>query len=162
MAALIARVPERHAGIVERTGRYARTVPPGRVTLMPVLDRLRAVVDLREQSVVVSPERVRTGDGAGVRIAATVRFTVVDAVAATYEVPDLPRALDELVATLLGDIAGGLPLDDVLTARSATAATLRGILEPEVGRWGIRIDGVEVEPLEVLTYGDATDLVSEE
>jgi regulator of protease activity HflC (stomatin/prohibitin superfamily) len=162
MGALIARVPERHAGIVERTGRYARTSPPGRVMLLPVLDRLRAVVDLREQALAVSLERVPTADGAAVRIAATVRFTIVDPVPATYEVRDVRRALEELSATILRDIAGQLRLDDVLTARSATAEALRGVIAPEVERWGIRIDGTEVERVEVMTYHDATELASED
>src|SRR5215210_8040733 len=145
--ALIARVPERDAGIVERTGRYARTVPAGRVVLLPVLDRLRAVVDLREQAIAVSPDRVRTADGAALRIAATVRFTVMDPVPARYETRDVRAALENLAATGLRDIVAGLALDDALTARSSTAATLRGFVEPEVGRWGIRVEGVEVEPL---------------
>src|SRR3954470_18290565 len=95
----MARVPERHAGVVERTGRYVRTVPPGRVRLLPILEQLRAVVDLREQAIAVSLEHVPTADDAVVRMAAAVRFTVVDPVAATYEVPDLPHVLEELSAT---------------------------------------------------------------
>jgi regulator of protease activity HflC (stomatin/prohibitin superfamily) len=158
----MARVPERHAGIVERTGRYVRTAPPGRVRLMPVLERLRAIVDLREQAIAVSLEHVPNDDAAVVRIAAAVRYTVVDPMAATYEVADVPRALEKLTATILRDIAGQRPMEDVLTGRSSAAAELRGVLEAEVGRWGIRIDATEVERVDVVRYQDAAATANED
>jgi regulator of protease activity HflC (stomatin/prohibitin superfamily) len=157
-----ARVPERHAGIVERTGRYVRTVPPGRVRLLPVLEQLRAVVDLREQAIAVSLDRVPTANAAVVRIAAAVRFTVVDPVAATYEAQDVRHALEQLSATILRDIAGQRPMEDVLTGRASAAAELRRALETEVGRWGIRIDATEVERVDVVRYQDAAAAVTEE
>jgi regulator of protease activity HflC (stomatin/prohibitin superfamily) len=158
----MARVPEHHAGIVERMGRYVRTVPPGRVRLLPVLEQLHALVDLREQAIAVSLEHVPTADGAVVRMAADVRFTVVDPVAATYEAQDLRHALEELSASILRDIAGMRATEDVLTGRSSAAAELRGVLEGEVGRWGIGVDGTEVERVDVVRYQEAAAAVIED
>jgi regulator of protease activity HflC (stomatin/prohibitin superfamily) len=150
-----ARVPERHAGIVERMGRFVRSLPPGRHPLVPVLEQLRAVVDLREQVLEVEVERARTADGAAVRIGAVVRFTVADPVAATYEVPDLRRAVEDVAAEALRAAVGELGLESALGSRWSTAQSLLQSLVEVTAPWGIRIDGASVEGVDVMDRGTA-------
>jgi regulator of protease activity HflC (stomatin/prohibitin superfamily) len=162
LALTVRVVPAGHAGIVERMGRYSRTTGSGWAVIDPFGARLRALVDLRERAVTPVAEHARTADGATVRIEAEVRFAVVDPVRATYEVPDLARALEDMGETVLHGIAGELALEDALSARSAIAGALRTALEENTPQWGIRIDGVEVRRADVMEHRGPAAVVGEE
>src|SRR5919204_1131543 len=110
-------VPQASAGIVERLGRYHRTLTPGLALVVPFVDRVKPLIDLREQVVSFPPQPVITEDNLVVGIDTVVYFTVTDAKAATYEVANPLQAIEQLTVTTLRNVIGGLTLEDTLTSR---------------------------------------------
>jgi len=141
-------VPQARAGIVERLGRYHRTLSPGMTVLMPFLDRLKPLIDLREQVVSFPPQPVITEDNLVVQIDTVLYFTVNDARAATYEVANPLQAIEQITVTTLRNVIGSLTLEDALTSRDHINAQLRGVLDEATGKWGIRINRVELKSID--------------
>src|SRR5436309_14245459 len=105
-------VPQARAGVVERLGRYQRTLDPGLALLVPFVDRMRPLIDLREQVVSFPPQPVITEDNLVVGIDTVVYFTVTDAKAATYEVANPLQAIEQLTVTTLRNVIGGMTLEE--------------------------------------------------
>jgi len=141
-------VPQARAGVVERLGRYSRTLEPGVTLLVPFVDRLRPLVDLREQVVTFSPQPVITEDNLVVQIDTVLYFTITDPKAVTYEVANPLQAIEQLTITTLRNVIGGLNLEQVLTSRDNVNTDLRVVLDEATGRWGIRINRVEIKSVE--------------
>ncbi len=141
-------VPQARAGIVERLGRYHRTLAPGLTVLMPFVDRLKPLIDLREQVVSFPPQPVITEDNLVVQIDTVLYFTVNDARSATYEVANPLQAIEQITVTTLRNVIGSLTLEDALTSRDHINAQLRGVLDEATGRWGIRINRVELKSID--------------
>jgi regulator of protease activity HflC (stomatin/prohibitin superfamily) len=141
-------VPQARAGIVERLGRYHRTLTPGMTVLMPFVDRLKPLIDLREQVVSFPPQPVITEDNLVVQIDTVLYFTVNDAKAATYEVANPLQAIEQITVTTLRNVIGSLTLEDALTSRDHINAQLRGVLDEATGKWGIRINRVELKSID--------------
>ena len=141
-------VPQARAGIVERLGRYHRTLNPGMTVLMPFVDRLKPLIDLREQVVSFPPQPVITEDNLVVQIDTVLYFTVNDARAATYEVANPLQAIEQITVTTLRNVIGSLTLEDALTSRDHINAQLRGVLDDATGKWGIRINRVELKSID--------------
>ncbi|MHB8656935.1 MAG: SPFH domain-containing protein [Solirubrobacteraceae bacterium] len=141
-------VPQARAGIVERLGRYHRTLVPGMTILMPFVDRLKPLIDLREQVVTFPPQPVITSDNLVVQIDTVLYFTVNDARSATYEVANPLQAIEQITVTTLRNVIGSLSLEDALTSRDHINAQLRGVLDEATGRWGIRINRVEIKSID--------------
>jgi regulator of protease activity HflC (stomatin/prohibitin superfamily) len=141
-------VPQAKAGIVERLGRYSRTLTPGLTVLMPFVDRLKPLIDLREQVVSFPPSPVITSDNLVVQIDTVLYFTVNDAKSATYEVANPLQAIEQITATTLRNVIGSLSLEQALTSRDHINAQLRGVLDEATGRWGIRINRVEIKSID--------------
>ena len=141
-------VPQARAGIVERLGRYHRTLSPGMTVLAPFLDRLKPLIDLREQVVSFPPQPVITEDNLVVQIDTVLYFTVNDARAATYEVANPLQAIEQITVTTLRNVIGSLTLEDALTSRDHINAQLRGVLDEATGKWGIRINRVELKSID--------------
>jgi regulator of protease activity HflC (stomatin/prohibitin superfamily) len=141
-------VPQAKAGIVERLGRYQRTLSPGVVILMPFVDRLKPLIDLREQVVSFDPQPVITSDNLVVQIDSVLYFTVTDAKSATYEVASPLQAIEQITVTTLRNVIGSLTLEDALTSRDHINAQLRGVLDEATGKWGIRINRVEIKSID--------------
>jgi regulator of protease activity HflC (stomatin/prohibitin superfamily) len=141
-------VPQAKAGIVERLGRYNRTLNPGLAVLMPFVDRLKPLIDLREQVVSFPPQPVITQDNLVVQIDTVLYFTVVDAKSATYEVANPLQAIEQITVTTLRNVIGSLSLEDALTSRDHINAQLRGVLDDATGKWGIRVNRVELKSID--------------
>jgi regulator of protease activity HflC (stomatin/prohibitin superfamily) len=141
-------IPQANAAIVERFGRYTRTLHAGLAVLMPVVDRVRATIDLREQVVPFPPQPVITEDNLVVNIDTVIYFQVTDPRAATYEIINYIQAIEQLTVTTLRNIIGGMDLERTLTSRDEINAHLRGVLDDATGKWGIRVNRVELKAIE--------------
>jgi len=141
-------VPQAYAGIVERLGRYQRTLGPGLNLLVPFIDRLRPLVDMRERVVTFPPQSVITEDNLVVSIDTVIYFQVTDARAATYEIASYLAAVEQLTTTTLRNVVGGLDLEEVLTSRDSINQQLRGVLDEATGKWGIRVGRVELRAID--------------
>jgi regulator of protease activity HflC (stomatin/prohibitin superfamily) len=147
-AAGVRIVPQARAGIVERLGRYRTTLDPGLTLIIPFLDRVKPLIDLREQVVSFPPQPVITEDNLVVGIDTVIYFTVTDAKAATYEVANPLQAIEQLTVTTLRNVIGGLTLEDTLTSRDNVNSQLRVVLDEATGKWGIRVNRVELKSVE--------------
>jgi regulator of protease activity HflC (stomatin/prohibitin superfamily) len=141
-------VPQARAYVVERLGSYNRTLDAGLNTIVPFIDRVRARVDLREQVVSFAPQPVITEDNLVVRIDTVLYFQVTDPKAATYEIADFIQAIEQLTVTTLRNVIGGMDLERTLTSREQINAELRGVLDEATGKWGIRVNRVELKAIE--------------
>ncbi len=141
-------IPQARAGVVERLGRYQRTLTPGLAIVVPFIDRVGSMIDLREQVVTFKPAGVITGDNVGIQIDSVLYFTITDAKAVSYEVQDPLQAIEQLTVTTLRNVIGGLTLEEALTSRDAINAALRTVLDEATGRWGIRVNRVEVKAID--------------
>src|SRR6476661_7688920 len=145
-AAGVRIVPQARAGVVERLGRYARTLEPGLTLIVPFIDRVKPLIDLREQVVTFPPQPVITEDNLVVGIDTVIYFTVTDPKAATYEVANPLQAIEQLTVTTLRNVIGGLTLEETLTSRDNVNSQLRVVLDEATGKWGIRVELKSVEP----------------
>ncbi|MFL5876256.1 MAG: SPFH domain-containing protein [Solirubrobacteraceae bacterium] len=141
-------VPQARAGIVERLGRYSRTLDPGLTLIVPFVDRVKPLLDLREQVVSFPPQPVITEDNLVVGIDTVIYFTVTDPKAATYEVANPLQAIEQLTVTTLRNVIGGMTLEDTLTSRDNVNQQLRAVLDEATGRWGIRVNRVELKSID--------------
>jgi regulator of protease activity HflC (stomatin/prohibitin superfamily) len=141
-------IPQATAGIVERFGRYHRTLNAGLNVVTPFVDRLRPLIDLREQVVSFPPQPVITRDNLVVGIDTVIYFQVTDPKAATYEVSNYITAVEQLTVTTLRNVVGGMDLEHVLTSRDQINTELRKELDEATGKWGIRVGRVELKAIE--------------
>ncbi|WP_081709948.1 SPFH domain-containing protein [Arthrobacter sp. 35W] len=141
-------IPQARAGVVERLGKYQRTLSPGLTVLIPFVDRLLPLLDLREQVVSFPPQPVITEDNLVVSIDTVVYFQVTDPRAATYEIANYIQAVEQLTTTTLRNVVGGLNLEEALTSRDQINGQLRGVLDEATGRWGIRVSRVELKAID--------------
>jgi regulator of protease activity HflC (stomatin/prohibitin superfamily) len=148
LAKAVRIVPQATAGVVERLGKYHKTLNPGLNLLIPFIDRLRPLIDMREQVVSFPPQPVITEDNLVVSIDTVVYFQVTDARAATYEIANYLGAVEQLTTTTLRNVVGGLNLEEALTSRDNINGQLRVVLDEATGKWGIRVGRVELKAIE--------------
>src|SRR5204863_2535142 len=148
LARTIRIVPQARAGVVERLGRYSRTLNPGLTIVVPFIDRVREMVDLREQVVSFDPQPVITEDNLVVSIDTVLYFQVTDPKAATYEIANYIQGIEQLTVTTLRNVIGGLALERTLTSRDEINNQLRGVLDEATGKWGIRVNRVEIKAID--------------
>jgi len=141
-------IPQARAGVVERLGRYSRTLEQGLTIVTPFIDRVKPLVDLSEQVVNFAPQSVITEDNVVVAIETVLYFTITDPRSATYEVANPLQAIEQLTVTTLRNVIGGLTLEDTLTARESVNTQLRVVLDEATGKWGIRINRVEIKSVD--------------
>src|SRR2546427_1057710 len=141
-------VPQARAGVVERLGRYSRTLSPGLAIVVPFVDRVRDMMDLREQVVSFDPQPVITEDNLVVSIDTVIYFQVTDAKAATYEIANYIQGIEQLTVTTLRNVIGGMALEKTLTSRDEINNQLRGVLDEATGKWGIRVNRVELKAID--------------
>jgi regulator of protease activity HflC (stomatin/prohibitin superfamily) len=141
-------IPQARAGIVERFGRYNRTLTPGMAILVPFMDRVKPLIDLREQVVTFPPQPVITQDNLVVQIDTVLYFTVTDPKSSTYEVANPLQAIEQITVTTLRNVVGSLSLEDALTSRDHVNTQLRGVLDEATGKWGIRVNRVEIKSID--------------
>jgi regulator of protease activity HflC (stomatin/prohibitin superfamily) len=141
-------IPQARAGVVERLGRYNRTLEAGLRILVPFIDRVRHMADLREQVVSFPPQPVITEDNLVVNIDSVIYYQVTDPKAATYEIANYIQAIEQLTVTTLRNVIGGMTLEGTLTSRDQINSQLRGVLDEATGRWGIRVNRVELKAID--------------
>jgi len=144
-------IPQARAGIVERFGRYHRTLNAGLNMVTPFVDRLLPLIDLREQVVSFPPQPVITRDNLVVAIDTVIYFQVTDAKSATYEVANYITAVEQLTVTTLRNVVGGMDLETTLTSRDQINHELRRELDEATGKWGLRVSRVELKAIEPPT-----------
>ncbi|WP_199421822.1 SPFH domain-containing protein [Actinotalea solisilvae] len=141
-------VPQAVALIVERLGRYSRTLDAGLHLLIPFVDRVRAAVDLREQVVSFPPQPVITSDNLVVSIDTVIYFQVTEPRSAVYEIANYIQGIEQLTVTTLRNVVGSMDLEQTLTSRDQINGQLRGVLDEATGRWGVRVNRVELKSID--------------
>jgi regulator of protease activity HflC (stomatin/prohibitin superfamily) len=141
-------IPQAKAGVVERLGRYSRTLTPGLTIVVPFIDKVRPLIDLREQVVTFPPQPVITSDNVSVGVDTVLYFTITEPKDATYEIANPLQAIEQLTVTTLRNIIGSLTLEETLTSRDNINSQLRVVLDEATGRWGIRVNRVELKSVE--------------
>ncbi|GAB4085299.1 hypothetical protein GCM10028784_19290 [Myceligenerans cantabricum] len=141
-------VPQSVALVIERLGKYHDTLTPGFHLLVPFIDKVRAGVDMREQVVSFPPQPVITSDNLVVEIDTVIYFQVTDARSAVYEIANYITAIEQLTVTTLRNVIGSMDLEQTLTSRDQINGQLRGVLDEATGRWGIRVNRVELKSIE--------------
>jgi regulator of protease activity HflC (stomatin/prohibitin superfamily) len=141
-------IPQARAGVVERFGKYRATLDAGLNVLVPFVDRVRYTLDLREQVVSFPPQPVITEDNLVVSIDTVIYFQVTDPVSATYEIANYIQAVEQLTMTTLRNIVGGMDLEQTLTSREEINGGLRTVLDEATGKWGIRVNRVEIKGID--------------
>ncbi len=141
-------VPQAVAIIVERLGRYSRTLDAGLHLLIPFVDRVRAGVDLREQVVSFPPQPVITSDNLVVSIDTVIYFQVTEPRSAVYEIANYIQGIEQLTVTTLRNVVGSMDLEQTLTSRDQINGQLRGVLDEATGRWGVRVNRVELKSID--------------
>ena len=141
-------VDQASTAVVERLGRFQRTLTPGLSILIPVVDRIRRRVDMREQVASFPPQPVITEDNLVVSIDTVVYFQVTDAKAATYEIANFLLGIEQLTVTTLRNVIGSMDLEQTLTSRDSINGQLRGVLDEATGKWGIRVNRVELKAID--------------
>src|SRR3954470_22212695 len=148
LARTIRIVPQARAGVVERLGRDSRTLTPGLTLVVPFVDRIRDMIDMREQVVSFDPQPVITEDNLVVSIDTVIYFQVTDPKSATYEIANYIQAIEQLTVTTLRNVIGGMALEKTLTSRDEINGQLRGVLDEATGKWGIRVNRVELKAID--------------
>ncbi|PVY32609.1 SPFH domain-containing protein [Williamsia muralis] len=143
----IALIPQAEAAVIERLGRYTKTVSGQLTLLVPFVDRIRARIDLRERVVSFAPQPVITEDNLTVLIDTVVYFQVTVPQAAVYEINDYIVGVEQLATTTLRNVVGGMTLEETLTSRDSINAQLRGVLDEATSRWGLRVARVELKSI---------------
>ncbi|TMK39703.1 MAG: SPFH/Band 7/PHB domain protein [Actinobacteria bacterium] len=141
-------IPQARAGIIERLGRYHRTLDPGVALVVPFVDRVRPLIDLREQVVTFQPQPVITEDNLVVQIDTVLYFTITEPKSVSYEVASPLQAIEQLTVTTLRNVIGGMTLEQALTSRERINSELRVVLDEATGKWGIRINRVEIKSVD--------------
>ncbi|MFP5253499.1 MAG: SPFH domain-containing protein [Actinomycetes bacterium] len=148
LAKTVRIVPQARAGIVERFGKYRATLPAGLNIVVPFIDRVRYMIDLREQVVSFPPQPVITEDNLTVDIDTVIYFQVTDPIAATYEISNYIQAIEQLTMTTLRNVVGGMDLEQTLTSRESINSGLSAVLDETTGRWGIKVKRVEIKGID--------------
>ena len=141
-------VPQARARNVERFGRYRKTLEPGMNFILPFVDRVKPLIDLREQVVAFRGQPVITEDNLVVSIDTVLFFQVTDPRAADYEIVNYIQAIEQITATMLRSVIGNMDLEETLTSRDQINMRLRGVLDDASGKWGLRVTRVEIKAID--------------
>src|SRR5262245_1215153 len=148
VAKSVALIPQAEAAVIERLGRYSKTVSGQLTLLLPFIDRIRARVDLRERVVSFPPQPVITEDNLTLHIDTVVYFQVTNPQAAVYAISNYIVGVEQLTTTTLRNVVGGMTLEQTLTSRDQINAQLRGVLDEATGKWGLRVARVELKAID--------------
>ena len=134
--------------IIERVGRYSKTATAGLNIIVPFLDRVRATVSLKEQTMDVQPQSVITKDNVTIRIDTVVFFQITDAKKAVYEIENLQNGIRYLTTTTIRDVVGKMDLDSTFSSREQINFQLRQILDEATDKWGCKVNRVEIKDID--------------
>ena len=148
IASSVKVVRQSYVGIVERLGRYQRTLQPGVHILVPFLDRQRMVVDMKETVQPFPPTPVITQDNVTIGVDTIVYYQVTDPTAAVYGVANMLLAMEQLTITTLRNVVGAMTLEGTLTSRDQINTQLRVVLDEATEKWGVRVTRVELKSID--------------
>src|ERR1700712_3315756 len=141
-------IPQAEAAVIERLGRYSKTVSGQLTLLVPFNNKTRGGVALRERGVSFPPQPVITEDNLTVNIDTVVYFQVTNPQAAVYQISNYIVGVEQLTTTTLRNVVGGMTLEQTLTSRDKINGQLRGVLDEATGRWGLRVARVELRSID--------------
>ncbi len=141
-------VPQATVFVIERLGKYSRTLEPGIHLLVPVIDRVRTRTDIREQVVGFPPQAVITRDNLVVGIDSVIYYSITDPASAQYKIENVVIAIEQLVVTTLRNVVGGMQLEEALTGRDHINERLAAVLDEATGKWGVKVNRVEIRGIE--------------
>ena len=148
LAKTVRIVPQASVFVIERLGKYSRTLEPGIHILVPALDRVRVKTDIREQVVSFPPQAVITKDNLVVGIDSVIYYMITDPAAAQYKIEHVVAAIEQLVVTTLRNVVGGMQLEEALTGRDHINERLAAVLDEATGKWGVKVNRVEIRGIE--------------
>ncbi|WCC79280.1 SPFH/Band 7/PHB domain protein [Cutibacterium equinum] len=148
LASSVKIIHQQKIGLVERLGKFHRRLNPGPHLLMPIIDRVQYDLDMREQVVPFPPQGVITEDNLMVNIDSVIYFQIVDPERAAYEAQSYKIAIEQLTMTTLRNIIGGMDMEAALTSREEINQKLRAVLDEATGKWGIKVNRVELRAIE--------------
>ena len=141
-------INQQQIGLVHRLGKYHKTLEPGPHLVVPIIDRVAYKLDMREQVQPFPPQGVITEDNLMVNIDSVIYFQIVDPRRAAYEAQSYRAAIEQLTMTTLRNIIGGMDLEAALTSREEINQRLRAVLDEATGKWGIKVNRVELRAIE--------------
>ncbi|MGH2346124.1 MAG: SPFH domain-containing protein [Chloroflexota bacterium] len=140
-------VPQARVGIIQRLGNYHRSAGSGLTVVIPFVDRMLPLLDLREQVVSFQPQPVITSDNVTINVTSVIYYQILDPKSATYQVANLLPAMEQIAQTTLRNVMGSLSLDTSLTSRDEINMRLRSVLDEVTENWGVRITRVELKDI---------------
>ena len=140
-------IPQARIGVIQRLGNYQRAAGSGLTVVVPFIDRMLPLLDMREQVVSFEPQPVITSDNVTINVTSVIYFRILDARDATYQVANLLKAMEQIAQTTLRNVMGGLSLDRSLTSRDEVNARLRLVLDEVTEKWGVRVTRVELKDI---------------
>jgi regulator of protease activity HflC (stomatin/prohibitin superfamily) len=148
VASSVRIIRQARVGIVERWGKYRATLAPGLHLIVPMLDRVSSIVDMRETVQPFAPQPVITQDNVTIGIDTVVYYQVTDPFRATYEVANVLVAMEQLAITTLRNVVGAMTLEETLTSRDQINSQLRSVLDEATEKWGVRVTRVELKSID--------------
>lgn len=142
-------VKQSQEAIVERVGKYDRTLKSGFSIVIPIIDRVGKVIDLRTQIIDSAPQDIITKDNVTMIVDSVAFYHITDSFKATYEISDLQQGIKQLITTTLRDICGSMTLDETLTSRDKINNKLRIILDEATDKWGVKVERVEIKDIKL-------------
>ena len=133
--------------IIERFGKYHTTAEAGLNFILPFVDKVRAVVSLKQQTMDVPPQGVITKDNVTITIDTVVFYQIIEPVKAVYEIESLQKGIAYLAITTIRDIVGKMDLDSTFSSRDQINTQLREVLDEATDKWGCKIDRVEIKDI---------------
>ena len=140
-------IPQARVGVIQRLGNYQRSAESGMTVVLPFIDKMLPLLDMREQVVSFAPQPVITSDNVTINVTSVIYYQILDAKSATYQVANLLLAMEQIAQTTLRNVMGSLSLDTSLTSRDEVNARLRVMLDEVTEKWGVRITRVELKDI---------------
>ncbi|WP_179646364.1 SPFH domain-containing protein [Spinactinospora alkalitolerans] len=141
-------VPQAEQDVVERFGRYHRTLKSGFNIVVPFVDNIRERIDMRDQVVSFPPQAAITQDNLSVNVDTVVYYRVTNVYDATYKVANFITAVEQLSSATLRNVIGGMDLEQTLTSRDQINRELRSVLDEATAEWGIKVSRVELKAID--------------